>query len=170
MGCHSGPVRLDDAAYRVVEREADRNLSTLAVTGADLAARVDRIDDRAARVQSDLDNLETGIGESTLPGEKKSALLLHASRVREESGALIQEVSLLRENTLSLNDQLAEQREINAALSVEHDNREAAGAAVKAELGKVKGQRNLCAALLSSIAVIILCYTGFKIYRGIKPF
>jgi hypothetical protein len=110
MGCHSGPSFTDDTAYRAIEREADRNSTELALTGADIAAHVERIDDRAARVQSELINLKTGIGESTLPGDEKSALLLHTSRAREESGALIQEVSQLRENTRRLNDQLVEQR------------------------------------------------------------
>jgi outer membrane PBP1 activator LpoA protein len=175
MGCHSGPVRFDDAAYRSVEREVDRNLSALAVTSVDIAAHAERIDDRAARVQSDLNNLETGIGESTLPGDEKSALLLHASRAREESGALIQEVSLLRENTLRLNDQLTEQREINAALSVEHDNRESAGAAVQMEaekpkekLTKVKRQRNICAVMLISGSIAVIGYIAFRVLRFLQ--
>ena len=175
MGCRSGPVRLDDAAYRAIEREADRNLSALAVTGADITAGVERIDDLAARVQSELNGLETAVGESTLSQGEKSALLRHASVAREEAGALLHEAGVLRKNAELLNGQLTEQRGINAALSVEHDKREAAGAAIRIELestkeklAKVKGQRNVCAVMLIAVSLAAIGYIAFRVLRFLR--
>ena len=175
MGCHSGPVRRDDADYRAIERDADRNLSALAVTGADISAGAVRIDDLAARVQSELDGLGTAAGESTLPEGEKSALLRHASRAREEAGALVREVSVLRKNAELLNGQLTEQRGINAALSVEHDKREAAGAAVqielertKEELAAVKGRLLVCAAMLIAVGIAVIGYIAFRVLRFLR--
>ena len=175
MGCRSGPVRLDDAAYRAIEREADRNASALAVTGAGIAAGVERIDGLAARVQSELDGLETAVGASTLPEEEKSALLLHASIAREEAGEMLHEVSVLRKDTGRLTERLAEQREIGAALSEEHDKREAAAGAVrlkldaaKEELAKVKGRCVLYLAILIAVCIGVLGYIAFRALRFLR--
>jgi septal ring factor EnvC (AmiA/AmiB activator) len=174
LGCHSGPVFTDDA-YRAIEREADRNISALAVTGADIAAGVGRIDDRAARVQSELNSLETAIGESGVPEGGKSALLLHASIAREETAALTREVSVLRQDTGRLNEQLAEQREIAAALSEEHDRRETAGAEAKEDLAvtkeklaKVSGQRNLAVVIAAALALAIIGYIVIRVLRFLR--
>jgi hypothetical protein len=158
LGCHSGPVFTDDAAYRAIERDADRNSAELAVTGADIAAGVERIEGRAERVKSELDSLGVAIGGSGLTDPEKGALLRQVAAAQKETAALRCEVSSLREDAGHLNSQLAEEREIAAALSAEHDKREAAWAAVKAELegtkeklAKTKGQRNLCLAVLIAI-------------------
>jgi chromosome segregation ATPase len=177
MGCHSGPGRYDSAAYSAIEREADRNISALVQTGADLAAAAGRIDGRAERVQSELHNLEAAIGESALPQEEKSALVLHTSRAREETALLLHEASILRRDTRRLNEQMAEQERINTSLIAEHDKWEAAAAAVQTELentkkklASVKGQRDRCLLILTVLAAAILCIAGFKLYRAVKPF
>jgi hypothetical protein len=172
IGCHSGPSHREDSEYRAIEREADRNSADLAITGADIAVGAERIDGRAERVKSELNSLETAVGESTLPEREKSTLLLHTSTAREEAEALIHEVSLLWENARRLNDQLAEQRDINDALSAEHDKREAAVAAVNAELAvareklaKVSGKRNLAVVIA---AVLALAIAGYIVIRALR--
>jgi hypothetical protein len=71
-----------------------------------------------------------------------------------------------------LKSQLARQRETEAALSAEHDKREAEGARVQAELAGVKeslaktrGQRNTLAVLAVSLALAILAYIAIKVMR-----
>jgi predicted nucleic acid-binding Zn-ribbon protein len=174
MGCHSGPV-FTDAAYRAIEREADRNSAELAVTGADIAAGVERIEEQTARVASELEDLETAIGGSGLPDVEKDALLYQAAIVREENSALRGEVNILREDAVRLNDQLVEEREIRAALSKEHDRLETAAVTVQIELGdtkedlaKVKGQRNTFLAILITAGVVVVLFIVFKVLRAIK--
>jgi predicted nucleic acid-binding Zn-ribbon protein len=175
LGCHSGPVFTDDTAYRAIEREADRNSAELAVTGADIAAGVERIDGRAERVESELDSLGAAILDSGLEDAEKSTLLRQVATAQREAGALRDEVGILREDAGRLNNQLAEQREISAALSAEHNKREAAAAAVrtelegtKEELAKVKGQRNVYLVFLIAVCIGILGYIAFKVCRFLK--
>jgi beta-glucosidase-like glycosyl hydrolase len=175
MGCHSGPVFTDDAAYRAIERDARQVGSELALTGADIAVGVERIDRQADRVISELESLETAIGGSGLESSEKEPLLLHVAAAQKETAALRGEVTVLRKDAGRLNDQLAEERKISAALSEEHDRREAAGAAVKAELegkkeelAKVKGQRNLYLAILIAVCLGVLCYIAFRVLRFLR--
>jgi hypothetical protein len=172
MGCHTGPSFREDSEYREIERKADRNSIDLAVTSADIAAGIERMDDQTARVQSELDDLEAAIDGSVLEGSAKETLLNHVAMAQKETMALRYEVTVLQKDAGHLNDQLAGQREISAALSAEHDRREAAGAAVKAELegtkeelAKVKGQRNLYLAILIAVCLGILGYTAFRVLR-----
>ncbi|MHB9292512.1 hypothetical protein Holit_01610 [Hollandina sp. SP2] len=106
---------------------------------------------------------------------EKEALLHQVTEVQEAAVALSLEANILRKDAGRLNDQLAEQRELNAALSVEHDKREVAGAAVeeelegmKEELAKVKGQRNLCLVILIAIFIGALGYIGFRVLRLLR--
>ena len=175
LGCHSGPVFTDDSAYRAIEREADRNSAGLAVTSAGIAAGAERIDSHAGRVQTSLENLTTMIGNSGLEDAEKSALFRQAAAAQGETAALRGEVGILRADTGRLNEQLAEQRKIAAALSEEHDRREAATVAVhieledtKEELAKVKGQRNTFRAILITAGVVVVFFIVFKVLRAIK--
>ena len=175
LGCHSGPVFTDDSAYRAIGREADRNSAELAVTGAGIAAGAERIDSHAERVQTSLENLTTMIDNSGLEDAEKSALLRQAAAAQGETVALRSEVGILREDTGRLNEQLTEQRKIAAALSEEHDRREAAGAAVKAELEstkeefvKVKGQRDFYLVILVAAGIAVLGYAAFRVLRFLR--
>jgi uncharacterized protein HemX len=74
-----------------------------------------------------------------------------------------------------LNVQLARQREINAALSGEHDKREAAGAEVKEELTETKeklakagGQRNLFLAIMIALALAIVGFIVIRVLRFLR--
>jgi hypothetical protein len=174
-GCHSGPIFTDDAAYRSIERDADRNSAELAVTGADIAAGVERIEGRAERVKSELDSLGAAIGGSGLTDPEKGALLRQVAIAQEENAALRGEVGRLREDTVRLNARLTEQREISAVLSGEHDRLEAVAAAVQIELGntkeelaKVKGQRNLYLAILIAVCVGVLGYIAFRALQFLR--
>jgi regulator of replication initiation timing len=97
-------------------------------------------------------------------------MLHQVAIVQREAETLRDQVGVLRKDAGRLNDHLVEQRELNAALSVEHDRREATGAAVKAELedtkeelAKVKGQRNRYLALLIVVCLGILGYIAFRV-------
>ena len=172
LGCHSGPVFTDGTAYRAIEREADRNSAELAVTGAGIAAGVERIDGYAERVVSELDNLGTAIDGSSLA--EKNALLRQVATAREGMVAMSGEIGILRKDTGRLNAQLAEQRDINVALSAEHDRLEAAAAVqielgdMKEELAKVKGQRSTFSAILITAGVAVVLFIVFKVLRAIK--
>jgi predicted nucleic acid-binding Zn-ribbon protein len=175
LGCHSGPSYRDDTDYRAIEREADRSNIELAITGADLASGVERIDNHAEKVKSELDNLGAAIIDSGLEDAEKRALLHQVATAQEETRDLRGEVDMLRKDTGRLNDQLAEQRGINAALSAEHDKREAAGAAVKEELegkkeelAKVKGQRNLYLAILIAVIIGVLSIIALRVLRFLR--
>jgi chromosome segregation ATPase len=168
VGCAAGPSYRGDTEYRAIEREANRNSAELAVTGAAIAADTERIAGHAARVVSELDGLEAAIGGSSLAEAEKEPLLLRAEATQAEAAALAVEAAALRKDAALLNDQLAKEREINAALSAEHDRREAAVAAVQEELEGVKGQlatvkqqRNLCFALL-------LAALGWVVFRLLR--
>jgi chromosome segregation ATPase len=172
LGCHSGPAFTDDTAYRTIERDAQRVETELAITGTDIAAGVERIDSRAERVKSELDSLGAAIGGSDLGDAEKSALLRQVAVAQEETAALRGEADTLRTDTMRLNEQLVEQRQINAALSAEHNRREAAAAAVrieladtKEELAGAKGQRNLYLAILIAICIGVLAYIAFRVLR-----
>jgi hypothetical protein len=85
------------------------------------------------------------------------------------------QIAVLRSDAIRLNDQLAEQRAISSSLSAEHDNREAAASAVKAELegkkeelAKVKGQRNLFLAIIIALGIGILGYIAFRVLRFLR--
>jgi hypothetical protein len=154
-GCQSRPLFRADAVYRSIEREANQTETELAITGADIAGGAERLEHQATRVISGLDSLGVAIGGSCLEDGEKEALLHQVAVVQQEAETLREQVGVLRKDAGRLNEHLAEQREINATLSVEHDNREVAGAVVEAELEsmkeelvKVKGQRNLCLTLL----------------------
>ena len=175
LGCHSGPVFTDDATYRAIEREADRNSAELAVTGAGIAAGIEQVDAHAEQVQTSLENLTTMIDNSGLEDAEKSALLRQAAVAQGETAALRGEVGILREDAGRLNAQLAEQREISVALSVEHDKREAAAATVQTELegtkeklAKVKGRRNLYLAILIAVGIAVLGYAAFRVLRFLR--
>jgi predicted nucleic acid-binding Zn-ribbon protein len=175
LGCHSGPAFTDDSAYRAIEREADRNSAELAVTGTDIASGVERIDSHAERVESGLDSLGTVILDSGLGDAEKSALLRQVAAAQREAGALRDEVGILREDAGRLNNQLAEQREISSALSVEHDKREAAAAAVRGELAdtreklvKVSGQRSLAVVIAAALALAIIGYIVIRVLRFLR--
>jgi hypothetical protein len=174
IGCHSGPV-FTDTSYRAIERDADRNSADLAVIGADIAARVDRIEGQAERVKTGLDNFEAAIGGSGLPDVEKGVLFYQVAIVRNENTALHGEVNVLREDVGRLNKQLAEEREIRAALSKKHDRMEAAAATAQIELGdtkekfaKAKGQRNTFLAILITAGVGVVFFIVFKALRALK--
>jgi chromosome segregation ATPase len=175
LGCHSGPVFTDDSVYRAIEREADGNSTELAVTGSDIAAGVERIDGRVERVKSELDGIGAAIGGAALSGEEKDILLSRVAAAQKETAALRGEAATLREDAGRLNGLLTEQRKISAALSVEHDRREAAGAAVKTELegtkeelAKAKGQRNLYLVIIIAVCLGILGYIAFRVLRFLR--
>jgi chromosome segregation ATPase len=169
-GCQSKPIFIDDSIYRSIEGEAKRTESELAITGADIADGIKRIDHHAAQVSAELDSLEVAISGSGLDDAEKEIILHQVAIVQQEGETLRDQVGILRQDAGRLNDQLAEQRTINAALSAEHDRREAAGAAVKAdlegtkeELAKVKGQRNLYLTILIAVCLGILGYIVFRV-------
>jgi septal ring factor EnvC (AmiA/AmiB activator) len=176
LGCHSGPSFNNDSGYRAIEREADRNSVDLAVTGAEIAARVERIDRQENRVRSTLDSLEAALEGADIAAPEKDTLYQRLIAVRAEDEALSGEIQWLREDAGRLNGQLAEQREINAAMAEEHDRREAAGAAVKEEIAvtkeqliKVNGQRNLAVVIAAALALAVIGYIAIRVRRSIRP-
>jgi chromosome segregation ATPase len=175
LGCRSGPSISDDSAYRAIERDADRNSADLAITGANIAARAERIDTQAERVAAELDSLGAAISGSTLGDPEKGALLGRVAAAQDEAAALHGEAGRLREDAGRLSAQLAEQRNINAALSEEHDRREAASAEVKEDLAvtkeklaKVSGQRNLAVAIATALALAIIGYIVIRVLRFLR--
>jgi chromosome segregation ATPase len=175
MGCLSGPSFSDDSAYRAIEREADRNSIDLAVTGAEITARVERIDRQETRVQAALDSLQAALEGADIAAPEKDTLYSRLTAVRAEDEALSGEIRGLREDAGRLNEQLAEQREINTAMAEEHDRREAAGAAVKEELAvtkeqlvKVSGQRNLTVVIAAALALAVIGYAAIRVLRFLK--
>jgi hypothetical protein len=175
MGCLSGPAFTDDTAYRAVEREADRNSVELAITGADIAAGVDRIDGHATRIVGELSGVETAISGSSLGEAGKSTLLHQVSVAQAEASALVEQVVNTRADVEQLNVQLARQREINAALSEEHGKRESAGAevkealaATKEKLAEVSGQRNLAVVIAAALALAIIGYVVIRVLRFLR--
>jgi hypothetical protein len=118
-------------------------------------------------VQSALDTIVIAISESGLAEEEKGPLLSQVATTQHEAAVLSQEVGVLRMDTERLNRQLTEQRELNTALQMEHDRREAAAATVQLELAatlaKVKRQRNLYLALLIVVCLGILGYIAFRV-------
>ena len=175
LGCHSGPAFTDDAAYRAIGREADRNSASLALTGASIAAVVERVDGHAERVQAELGGLGVAIEGSGLAEAEQNSLLRRVAAAQAEAAALRAETGALRGDVGRLNTLLAKQREISAALSEEHDRREAAAVAVqveldetKQELAKAKGQRNTFQAILITAGIVIVLLVIFKALRTIK--
>jgi chromosome segregation ATPase len=174
-GCHSGPVFTDDAAYRVIEREANRNSADLAVTGSAIAADAERIEGHAARVVSELDSLEAAIDGSSLGDAEKGPLLLRTATAQAEAAAVADDAAALRKEAALLNGQLAEEREINAALSADHDRRETAAAEVKEDLAvakeklaKVSGQRNLAVVIAAALALAIIGHIVIRVLRFLR--
>jgi chromosome segregation ATPase len=174
MGCHTEPSFRDDSKYRAIERDASRNGAGLAVTAADITAGVERIDGRAEQVQLELDNLETAVRDSALADMEKELLLRRIAVAQEENAALRGEADRLRGDACRLNALLAEERKILAALSEEHDRREAAAAETaaelesrKRELATVKGRRNVYLALLIAVCV---CVFGYSVFRALRFF
>jgi hypothetical protein len=122
-----------------------------------------------------MDSLGAAIGGSSLGDVEKSALLRQAAVAQEEAVALRGEVGILREDAGRLNAQLVEQREISAALSAEHNKREAAASTVrieleatKEELAEVKGRRNLYLAILIAAGIAVLGYAAFRVLRFLR--
>jgi hypothetical protein len=140
----------------------------LAVTGAAIAADAERIEAHAARVVSELDGLEAAIVGSSLGNAEKGTLLLRAATAQAEAAALAGEVVALRKDAALLNGQLAKEREINAALSAEHDRREAAGAAAWEELEGVKGQLAKARRQLSLCATLLVAALGWLVFRLLR--
>jgi hypothetical protein len=174
-GCHSWPAFTDDAVYRGIEREADRNSTDLAVTGAAIAADTDRIEGHAVRVVSELDGLEAAIDGSSLGDAEKGPLLLRAAMAQAEAAAMADDAAALRKDAALLNGQLAEEREINTALSQEHDRREAAAAEIKEDLAvareklaKVSGQRNLAVVIAAVLALAIIGHIVIRVLRFLR--
>jgi chromosome segregation ATPase len=172
MGCHSGPSFHDDTAYRAIEREADRNSVELAITGADIAAEVERIDRQADRITGELAGIGTAIGNSGLADTEKGDLLRRVSAAQNEAGILRGQVETLQGDVDRLNLQLVRQRDIEAALSEEHGRREVAGAEVKEDLAatkeklaKVSGQRNLAVAIAAALALAIIGVVVIRVLR-----
>jgi hypothetical protein len=158
LGCRGGPSFADDRTYRAIEREADRNSAGLAVTAADITAGVERIDDRAERVQLELDNLETAVRDSALADTEKESLLPRIAAAQKENAALRGEVDRLRGDSVRLTALLEEEREIRAALSEEHGRREAAAAERETALAEMtlEAERHKAAARLRLIIIILL--------------
>jgi regulator of replication initiation timing len=175
LGCHSGPVYVNDSTYRTVEREAHRGETELSITGTTLVADVEKIDSQTGRVIEELSGVETAIIGSSLEDAEKSALLHQVSVAQAEASILTEQISNTRADVDRLNTQLARQWEINAALSVEHDTREAAGAEVKEELAvtkeklvKVSGQRNLAVAIAVALALAIIGFIVIRVLRFLR--
>jgi hypothetical protein len=145
------------------------------VTGAEIAAGVGRIGRQADRTAEELSGLEGMIRGSSLGEADKSALLRHVSAAQAEAGVLAGEVARTGTDVERLNAQLARQREISAALSEEHDRREADGAAVKEELAvtkeklaKTAGQRDLAIAVAAALALGVIGYAAIRVLRFLK--
>jgi chromosome segregation ATPase len=167
--CYTGPSYQEDSDYRAIERDSDQNSINLAITGTDIAAGVKEAAGQAARVEEELEGLEAAIQGTGIADAEKATLLHQVSMAQREAAALSTHLGEVNGDVERLNVQLAEQRKINAALSAEHDRREAAGAAVKAELegtkgelAKVKGQRNLYLAILIAVCIGVLGYIVFR--------
>ncbi|MDR0586031.1 MAG: hypothetical protein LBG26_02205 [Treponema sp.] len=175
VGCHTGPSFHDDSEYRSVERDAKQAGTEIAITGTAIAADVDLVDEQAGRIVKELAGVETAISGSGLGEVEKSALLRQVSVAQAEAGVLAEQAAVTRVDVERLNVQLARQREINAALSGEHDKREAAGAEVKEELTETKeklakagGQRNLFLAIMIALALAIVGFIVIRVLRFLR--
>jgi hypothetical protein len=175
LGCRSGPAHTDDSAYRSIERDAERNSADLAVTGAGIAAGVERAAGHAAQVASELDSLGTAIEGSSLGAPEKGALLHQVAVAQGEAAALRGEVGMLRLDAGRLNSQLEEQRDISAALSEEHDRREARAAALEADLAEkaLESERYQSVAWVRLMAIlalglVVVGYIAFRVCRFLK--
>jgi chromosome segregation ATPase len=172
-GCHTDPSYREDSDYRIIERDVQRTGTELALTGADITAVVKKVGSHATQVQEVLEGLEASIQETNIADAEKETLLGQVSRAQVETAALNMSLGEVNEDVERLNTQLAEQRRLNEALAEEHDNRETAGATVKADLVKVKadlvkvkGQRNLSLTILIAVCVGVLGY--FYKRRGLN--
>jgi hypothetical protein len=175
LGCRGGPAFNDDSAYRALEREADRNSADLAVTGSNLEAGAERAAGHAERVASELDSLGASIAGSRLEDPEKGALLRQVAVAQGDAEALRGEVNALRINAGLLNKQLAEQREISAARSEEHDRREAAAAALESELAtktleaeEYKGRGNSRLVIIIALAGSWALYIAYRVCKFLK--
>lgn len=175
MGCSTGPSFQDDSAYRATEREIQRTGAELAITGADISAGVDQIDQQASRVTEGLASIEAGITASSMGVDEKGIVLRQVAVTQGDAGILSEQVKTLHGDVDRLNAQLAHQRELGAALSEEHYKREAEGAKVKSELeeahvklAKTTGQRNLYLAIMIALAVGILAFIAIKVLRFLR--
>jgi hypothetical protein len=175
LGCRSGPAHTDDSAYRSIERDAERNRADLTVTGAGIAAGVERAAGHAAQVASELDSLGTAIEGSNLGAPEKGALLRQVAVAQGEAAALQGEVDMLRLDAGLLNSQLEEQRDISAALSAEHDRREAMAAALEADLAEkaLESERYQSVARVRLMAIlalglVVVGYIAFRVCRFLK--
>lgn len=171
-GCSSGPSFHNDSSYRSIERERQQGETELAVIGSSIAAEVDQIDHQAGRIVEKLSGVEAEITGSSLEDVEKIPLLRQVAEVQKESLILGEQVNNLRTDTELLNIQLAHQREINTALSAEHDRREAASAEVKEELSttrenlkKVSSQRNIASVLAIVLAMVIIGAIVIRMFR-----
>jgi hypothetical protein len=168
-------VYTDDSAYRAIERESQRGDAELAVTSANIAAGVDRIDRQAVRIVDELSDVETVISGSSLGEAEKSAILRQVSVAQTEAGVLTEQVVSTRADVEQLNVQLAQQREINSELSAEHNRREAAAAAVRGELVdtreklvKVSGQRSVAMVIAAALALAIIGFIVIRVLRLLR--
>jgi hypothetical protein len=177
MGCRSGPSyqASGDAAYRAIERDADRNSADLAATGAAIAAGAGAMEERAGRVAGGLSDVEGMIRASSLGEAEKGALLRHVAAAQAEGGALAAQAAGVKADAGLLASQLEQQREIAAALSAEHDRREAEAAALGEELAdtreklaKAAGRRDLYLVILIALGLAAAGYAVFRVLRLLR--
>ncbi|MHB9294194.1 hypothetical protein Holit_03321 [Hollandina sp. SP2] len=102
-------------------------------------------------------------------------MLRQVIKIQQEADTLRDQVMIFRKDAGCLNDHLVEQRELNTALSAEHDRWEAVWARVEAELegtkeemAEVKGQHNLYLTLLVVVCLGILGYIAFRVLRLLR--
>jgi hypothetical protein len=168
LGCRSGPAYVNGSAYRSIERDADRNSADLAITGAGIAARAERIDTQAERVAAELDGLGAAISRSTLGDPEKGALLRQVATAQDEAAALRGEAGRLREDARQLNAQLEGQRTISAALAAEHDRLAAEAAAQEAKRHKAAARLRLAITII--LIVTIIGYVTLREFRLLRVF
>jgi chromosome segregation ATPase len=164
-GCHTGPSYQEDSGYRVIERDVQRTGTELALTGADIAAGVKNAGNQAEQVQETLKGIEVAIKETSMADTEKKDLLRQVFQAQGEALTLNDRLDEVTEDVERLNSLLAEQRQLNETLSTEYDKRESTEATVKAELAKVRGQRNLYLAMLIAVCLGVLGYIAFRILR-----
>jgi Skp family chaperone for outer membrane proteins len=93
----------------------------------------------------------------------------------EEGAALAGQAAATMADAGLLASQLGRQREISAALSAEHDRRDAEAAALEAELAdtrerlaKTAGQRNLFLAVIIALGLAVAGYAAIRVLRFLR--
>jgi hypothetical protein len=172
MGCQSSGAITDDSAYRSVERQANQNITDIAVTGERIVADTERIEKHADTVQSAIDGIQKAITTAVIPAAEKRILLNHTTSAQDATEALIRETDVLRKDVEKLNNQLTEQREINTALAEAHDEREATMAreldTTRKALVREKAKSTRYLVILIVVFASIMGAFVLK-YRGIIP-